>query len=229
MFLLFSYSFTWKQEFHEQLQHWVLSTTSVPNVIQHKVCREKVIPEYQSLLCWERGVGWVLSAMHHSLKKSQPGSEVNVSLPARLACMIKHEPALLFFSAVGSYSPGNPEPFGSDTWVWSGTRISCYLPRWALHFQSLILTFTQEKAARFGSRWVLCWLFLSCVGSSSVSHVPENSLELLKDFKGQRWGRRNVNISQKQCFGFYKCVFEHVYAYKIRSLWCEWHWAVIWV
>lgn len=55
MFLLFSYSLTSKQEFQEQLQHWVLWTMSVPNVIQHKVCQEKVIQEYQSLLCWETG------------------------------------------------------------------------------------------------------------------------------------------------------------------------------
>jgi len=70
--------------------------------------------KYQSLLCWERGVRRVLGAIHHSLNKSQAGSEVNLSLLALFAGMIKHKPALLFFGAVGSYSPGNPEPFASD-------------------------------------------------------------------------------------------------------------------
>ena len=56
----------------------------------------------------------MFSAIPHSLNKSQGGSEVNMSLPALLAGMIKHEPALLLVGAVGSYSPGNPEPFGSD-------------------------------------------------------------------------------------------------------------------
>lgn len=39
---------------------------SVLNVIQHNVCQEKVIQEYQLLLCWEKGVRLVLSAIHHS-------------------------------------------------------------------------------------------------------------------------------------------------------------------
>lgn len=117
---------------------------SVPNFIQHKVCQEKVIQEYQSLLCWERGVRWVLGAIYHSLNKLQGDSQVNMSLPALLAGMIKHERALLLFGATGSYSPGNPESFCS--YAWSGTCVSCYLRRGALHLHSLILTFTRDKA-----------------------------------------------------------------------------------
>lgn len=67
----------------------------------------------------------VLGAIYHTLSESQAGSEVNMSLQALLAGMIKHELALLLFGAVGSYFPGNPEPFGKD--------VFCYLPRWVLH------------------------------------------------------------------------------------------------
>lgn len=34
------------------------------------------------------------------------------------------------------------------------------------YFCSLTLTFTQDVAALFGSRQVLCWPFFSCVGSA---------------------------------------------------------------
>ena len=51
----------------------------------------------------------MLSAIYHSPNKLRGGSEVNVSLPALLANMIKHEPALKLFAAFGSYSPGNQE------------------------------------------------------------------------------------------------------------------------
>lgn len=109
MFLLVSYNVTSKQEYREQLQHWVWWTTGVLNVIQQKMCQDKVIQEYQSLLCWERWVRRVLSAIHPSLNTCRGAEEVHMSLLTVLAAMIKHELALLFFSAIGSYFPGNPE------------------------------------------------------------------------------------------------------------------------
>lgn len=86
------------------------SKSCVPNVIQNRVCQEKVMHEYQSLLCWERGVRRVLGAIRRSLNKSQGGSEASVSLLAPHAGRTNHAPALLWLGAGGSHSPGNPEP-----------------------------------------------------------------------------------------------------------------------
>lgn len=51
----------------------------------------------------------MLGAIHHSLNTGREAEEVHVSLLTLLAAMIKHELVLLFFGAIGSYFPGNPE------------------------------------------------------------------------------------------------------------------------
>lgn len=104
MFLLAFYNVTSKQEYREQLEHWVWWTTNVLNAIQQKMCQEKAIQEYQSLLCWERWARGVLSAIHHSMNTCREAEEVRVSLLALLAASIKHELVLLFVVALGHIS-----------------------------------------------------------------------------------------------------------------------------
>lgn len=162
MFLLFSYCFTSKQELQEHLLHWVSWTRVYLMLWNLKHVRRKQSRNI-SHCCAGRRESDGCSVQYTTLSKSQGGSEVNVSLLALLAGMIKRELALLLFGTIGSYSLGNPEPlavmleFGVEIVCPATCQSECCTC-------SLTSTFTRDKDVCFGSRWILCGLFLICVG-----------------------------------------------------------------